>query len=223
MKLKTKEKLEAIRLREKGYSLNEILQNVGVAKSSISMWVRNVSLTADARKRLLTKIKLGQLISAERKHAKTLASIQNHFDEASSQISNINLDRFLKRLICSLLYWCEGTKNQYTGVAFVNSDPKLIKTFIELFRDGFDVDEKKFRACIHLHEYHNSQKQHEFWAKVADIPLNQFRHPYLKPNTGKRVRKNYQGCISIRYYSNDIARQLLTTAEAFLLRSGGIG
>lgn len=66
MKLKREEKLKAIALREQGYSLNEIIDRVGVAKSSVSVWVRNIPLTVKAKKRLLTKIKLGQLIAAEK-------------------------------------------------------------------------------------------------------------------------------------------------------------
>lgn len=65
MKRKIKEKLKAIKLRGQGFSLNEILKEIDVSKSSVSEWVRNVPLSNSARKRLLTKIKLGQLISAE--------------------------------------------------------------------------------------------------------------------------------------------------------------
>ena len=46
MKQKREEKIEAMRLREKGYSVNEIVEEVGVAKSSISVWVRNVILNS---------------------------------------------------------------------------------------------------------------------------------------------------------------------------------
>ncbi len=60
MKLKIDEKLRAIRLREKGYSLGEIVEIIEVAKSTVSVWVRNVPLTKIARDRLLTKYHLGR-------------------------------------------------------------------------------------------------------------------------------------------------------------------
>lgn len=222
MKLKIAEKLKSISLREKGYSLNEIVKKVGVAKSSISTWVRNVPLTDDARERLLTKIKLGQLISAENKRARTQNTIEGFLHDAKNKLEDIKFDKFQKRLLCSLLYWCEGAKNHYSGVNFTNSDPKLIRTFLHLFREGFGPKEHKFRACVHLHKYHDTKKQMRFWAKVTNIRSNQFIKPYQKPNTGKRVRKNYPGCINIRYGNNNIARQLLTTAEAFLTKYGGM-
>jgi transposase len=71
MKQKVEERLKAIELRKQGYSANEIVKKVGVAKGSISVWIRNVPLTGKGRKRLLTRIKLCQLRSAEKRRART--------------------------------------------------------------------------------------------------------------------------------------------------------
>lgn len=223
MKLKIAEKLRAIALREKGYSLNEIIKEVGVAKSSVSEWVRNVPLTPKAQKRLLTKIKLGQFNAAISKRRKVDDAFKQHRRIAEEEILTKDLDKSHKKTICSLLYWCEGAKNHYRGVVFTNSDPRLIKTFLQLFREGFVVNEKKFSVCVHLHEYHNVNKQLRFWSRVTKIPLKNFIKPYLKLNSGKRIHKNYPGCVSVRYGNNDMARQLLATAQVFLANYGGVG
>lgn len=214
------EKREAVSLRKQGHSLNEIVAKIGVVKSTASLWVRNIPLTEKGRKRLLTKIKLGQLVSAENKRQKTQDAINAHLAESLEELSGRSFDSFHKRLLCSLLYWCEGIKNHYHGVAFTNSDPKLVALFLKLFRGSFVVDERKFGACIHLHEYHNPRKQLLFWSRLTGIPAAQFTKPYLKPHTGKRIREDYPGCIQLRYYSNDIARQLLTTTQAFFSHMG---
>ena len=216
MRLKTEEKLRAIELRRKGCSVNEIYSQLGVAKSTVSLWVRNIPLSPVAEKRLLTKIKEGQWRSAKNKHQRVLERIEGYLKESRQEIMRVPLDVFNKRLICALLYWCEGIKNHYNGVAFVNSDPNLVRVFLGLFREIFDIDEKKLRVCIHLHTYHDPGKQMRFWSKVAGIPLSQFTKPYQKANTGKRVRNEYAGCVAIRYHNNDVARQLLSIAKAFL-------
>lgn len=215
-----KEKLQAITLRERGYSLNEIVVRVGVAKSTASLWVRNIPLSEKARERLLTKIKLGQVVSAERKRGKTQALIQSYFDEATRGFNENFLNKKQIRVLCSLLYWCEGAKSQYNGVHFVNSDPALIRLFLKLFHEGFSIDKKRIIARIHLHQYHNPGHQLKFWSQATGLSPSQFRKPYLKPNTGKRIRKDYPGCIAIRYGSNNIARELLTTAKAFMAFMG---
>jgi len=216
MKLKREEKLRAVALREKGYSLNEIVEAVGVAKSSVSEWVRNIPLTEKGRQRLLTKIKLGQLVSAENKRKKTQELLADYYRKAAEEHEHIKFDKNLKRLLCALLYWCEGAKDPSRGINFVNSDPSVIRSFLRLFRESFEMREKKFRIALHLHEYHKPRTQLRFWSKITNVPVEQFIRPYLKPNTGKRFRKNYPGCVSVRYHNADIARQLLTTAKAFL-------
>lgn len=217
MKQKIEEKLKAISLRKKGYSLNEIVEKVGVAKSSVSVWVRNIPLNNHARKRLLTKIKIGQLISAENKRRKTKEILDNYRKQALKDIRNKGLDKITAKIICSLIYWCEGTKNYFQGLNFTNSDPRLIKTFLYLLRKSFNIDEKKFRPCIHLHKYHNPKKQLNFWSKATKIPKTQFIKPFIKLNTGKRIRENYPGCIAIRYHNSSITKQLLMIAETFLI------
>ncbi len=220
MKRKIKEKLRAIELREKGYSLKEIVDVIGVAKSSVSGWVRNVPLDSRARERLLTKIKKGQLMGAEVRRNATKENFQAHYKKAEEDLNSQVLNKQMARILCSLIYWCEGGKNSSNGVRFTNSDPVLIKTFLTLLRENFDIDEDKFRVGLHLHEYHNPKIQLAFWSKASDIKSSQFIRPYLKPHTGKRIKKDYPGCANIYYYSNDIARQLLATAKVFLNKMG---
>lgn len=218
MKPKVEEKLKAVRLRKRGYSLNEIVEKIGVAKSSISLWVRNITLTSRARKRLLTKIKLGQLAVAENKRKRTRETINSYRLKASKEVNLAWINKKISKIICSLLYWCEGAKSLYRGVDFTNSDPELIKTFIYLLRNSFNLDENKFRVCVHLHHYHDIEKQLKFWSGITRIPRNQFIKPFLKKNTGKIIRKSYEGCVSIRYHDTALGRQLLMTAKAFLSR-----
>lgn len=84
----------------------------------------------------------------------------------------------------------------------------MVKTFLKLLRSTFILDEKKFRALVHIHEYHNEKEIKAFWSKVTGIPLTQFNKSYLKTHTKKIIRKNYKGTISIRYYDYKIALEL---------------
>ena len=223
MKKKVEQKLRAILLRKKGYSVNEIFSELGVAKSSVSVWVRNVPLNSRAKVRLLTKIKLGQVAAAESHRRKTENKIYVFSHQAEIYFKNLNLGKKEGKLICALLYWCEGAKSSNNGLSFTNSDPNLIKTFLYFLRKSFSLKERKFRGLIHLHAYHNEKKQVIFWSKVTNIPVSQFSKSYLKSNTGKRIKENYQGCINIRYHDNDIARELNTLGKVFVLKFGLIG
>lgn len=211
--MKTKEHYKAIRLRETGHSVKEIAMKVGVAKSTASLWVSDVRLSEDAKQRLLKRIKLGQYVSAERKKTKVKDAENKYLEEARLEVKT---NPHSLKIICAMLFWCEGTKNPKSGLTFTNSDPNLVAKFLSLLRQSFVIHESKFRLCIHIHGYHSPSKQLDFWSRVTDIKKEQFIKPYLKPNTGKRIHEGYQGCVSVRYHSTDLARRLIAIAKAFL-------
>ncbi len=214
MKLEEKEK--AIKLREIGYSLKEISGNLNVAKSSVSLWVRDIVLSSTAQKRLLSKIKLGQYNAAEKKKKATRVLNEQLLRENAEYLQLISLPDEAEKLLCAMIYWCEGAKNYKDGVAFTNSDPKLVRLFIDLFVKHFQADRSKIVARLHLHEYHHISLQHKFWSRMLNIPLQQFRKPYMKPHTKKRIRDGYSGCIALRYHNSIMARKLLYLAQAYL-------
>jgi len=216
VKQKVTEKLSAIKLRKQGKTVNEIAIELGVAKSSVSTWVRNVPLSPQAEKKLREKVTAGQRAGAESNRARTLHARHNHFKAAISLGKESPLDINQKRIVCALLYWCEGAKSD-NCVAFTNSDKDLVLLFLTLFRASFAIDESKFRVCVHVHSYHNPPAQIEYWSHATNIPKDQFIKPYQKAHSGKQIHENYQGCVSIRYHSADIARQLLETAKAAFL------
>ena len=105
------------------------------------------------------------------------------------------------------MWWCEGNKNS-SFLRFTSSDVTLIKNYLSLLREGFTLDESKFRVLVHLHAYHNNDIQKKFWSKITRIPLSQFNKSFQKVNTGKRTRKDYPGCIALTYYDVRIAKEL---------------
>jgi transposase len=131
-------KEKVVKLRKGGYSLNKIHGKFGISKGILSGWVRDVKLNKKAKSRLLKRIKLGQFISAENKKKKTKQILDNYYQESLKSLEHKDLDKLTIQTICSLIYYCEGNKD-LNGVHFTNSDPKLIRTFLFLFRQGFDI------------------------------------------------------------------------------------
>lgn len=215
-------KEKAVGLRKQGHTLREISLKIGVAKGTLSEWLRDIKLSKSSELILFQKIKKGQYISAQKKKEKINKAFADYFRDGENEINSIVIDKKIARIICSLVYWCEGAKSEKTGIAFTNSDPQLVRTFLAMLRLGFDVDEKKFSVCVHLHAYHNPKKQLEFWSKTANIPLERFIKPHQKKNTGKRTKKDYQGCVMIKYYNNDLARRLLMLGMATISKLGGV-
>lgn len=213
---------KAITLRKSGHSLNEISRTLNISKSTASLWLSNVKLSSEAKATIEKKIIISRLKSAQSRINNTQKQLDILSDQAEKLLGGIRLSSTVMKILCSLIYWCEGGKSK-NPVHFTNSDPKLVKTFLYLFRKSYQVDEKKFRAIIHLHSYHNKVQQTAYWSKITKIPLNQFTKPFQKKNSGKRINKNYQGCIQIKYYDTKILNDLLAVAKAFMNIHGGVG
>lgn len=214
-------KRKAANLREKGFSLSEIVTHLHIAKSTASQWVSYIELSPNAQRILAQKQILGQyktvLIKRKLKESRKQIAKQR----ASESLQKVTLSKDLFKLCCSLLWWCEGNKNT-TYVRFTNSDPSLIKNFLFLLRNGFSIDESKFRVLVHLHDYHSEEKQKKFWSDITGIKQKQFYKSYRKPNTGIRHHENYQGCIAISYYDAKIAKELEGIYNVFSNNNQGV-
>lgn len=209
-------KKEAEKLRRKGHSYNEIHEKMGIAKGTLSRWFKDLKLSDKAMERLESRIQKGQIIAGQTKRRQTKKRNKRERKQANDFIDSLNISSDLNLLLCSLIYICEGESSPNNRVGFSNSDPKLVKTFLNLFRKSFDIKEEKFRVMLHLHDYHNKKEQKKFWSDVTNIPSDQFLKVHQKEHTKIRTREGYPGCAHIRYYDTKIARKLVFTAEAFL-------
>ena len=222
--IRLKEKYsKAINLRKKGFSLNEISQRLKIAKSTAFLWLRHIDLPPIAIERLANRGLLGKVRSNETRRKRREAFERLLKEKTAELFKSISLTKNHQKILCALLFWCEGTKDIHSGIHFVNSDPSLIKTFLTFLRSAFNIREEKLRVSLHLHEYHLPRKQILFWSKVTSIPTSQFIKPYQKPHTAKRIRKDYPGCVNISYYDSSLAKELFFIAKETMNKYGGVG
>ncbi len=182
-------KLLAIKLRNKGYSINSIAKQLNVAKSSVSIWVRDVQLTKNQLEVLRSKPFTNTAV--EKRRTSRLANEAEKRNkiilDAKKQISNIT-DNELK-LIGVMLYWAEGGKTRRM-VRFSNGDPEMIKIMMRFFRRICTVPEAKFRGYIHIHPHLDFKNAEIYWSGITGIPLDQFFKTYRKPNISSQNKKN---------------------------------
>lgn len=204
--LSTKEK--ALSLRTQGYSIKEIAAQLSIAQSTSSAWLRDIILSPKAQNRLKERKILGQYKAIETHRKKRLLIINQLQEKALEQLSKVEFNKSIYKLLCSLFFWTEGGRSTDSYVYFINSDPAMVRVFVKLLRMSFPIDERKLRAMIQIHEYHDKVETEKFWSEITHIPLSQFSKSYLKPHTGKRIRDGYMGSIRIRYYDYKIALEL---------------
>ncbi len=225
MRHATKTKQKVIQRRKEGASIPQLAKEFGVAKSSVSLWVRDVTLSEKDKRLLILHTREGLARSHEARTIQKAVWLSKKQDESNRIVETVflNHERDVWKITAALLFWCEGGKGLNSGIQFMNSDPNMIATFLHALRSGFEIDETKLRALIHLHTYHDRVRQTKFWIQITGIPIERFQGPYIKPNTKKRTREGYPGCISIRYYDKRLAQTLKTLYDAVWKMTKGLG
>ena len=223
---KDEQRAKARELRAQGMDYEEIATALGVAKSSVSLWVRDLPRPAtlsyaECRKRSAEGAQ--RYWAAER----GVRAAQRAADRAAAaaQIGDLT-DRELL-IAGAIAYWCEGAKSKphrrSERVIFTNSDPSLIRFFLR-FLDaiGTPLTDLSFRICIH--ENADAESAQRFWLEITGARRDQFLTPTLKRHNPKTVRKNtgvdYHGCLRIDVSrSSGLYRQIDGWAGAIM--SGG--
>lgn len=86
-------KLNAIELRKQGLSYREIRKSINVSKSTLSLWLKDIELTEQQKKRL-TRLQATAYLGAKKNQAKSLAH-HKEIRESAKKRSNISKQKFL--------------------------------------------------------------------------------------------------------------------------------
>lgn len=217
MLAKTGERLEALRLRERGLSYSEIKKQVSVSGSSLSLWLRGVKLDGKQKLRLIEKGKAARKLGSGVLKRIRVDKTQVIIKKASLEVGNLdNSDLMLAGI---MLYWAEGSKqkehNPSKEVIFSNSDPEMIRIYLRWVRECLKIPEDRIVFETYIHETHK-KTIHElalYWSKITGFPIERFGKVYFKKNKVSSFRKNrgkdYSGVlrVSIRK-STDLNRKI---------------
>ena len=210
------ERERARELRAQAWTIGEIVAELGVSRSSVSVWVRDVwfdEATRAARagaNRLRGARKRGPNRLQQRKQAE----IDRLLVEGIERIGRLS-DRDLL-IAGTALYAGEGAKGDGV-VKFANSDPRMILLFCAWLRRFFDVDESRLRVHLYLHQGLDLDGARSFWSALTGIPLIQFGRPYRAvPDPSIRRSKHPMGCPAVTYASSATHREIMGLVHALL-------
>lgn len=204
---KLEEQEEARRLRSSGMTMPDIASRLGVSRSSVSLWTRDVPFAAGARRSL---VRAGPNRLQQAKAAEIAATAA----EGITRIGPLT-DRDLL-VAGTALYAGEGSKAD-GRVKLANSDPKMIQLHLRWLRRFFDIDEERLRVHLYLHEGLDLDEAMRFWSELTDIPLTRFIRPYrARADAGIRHNKHRFGCPSVAYSCSRTHRSVMGLVHALL-------
>ncbi|MHB1316317.1 MAG: hypothetical protein ACYCZW_00480 [Minisyncoccota bacterium] len=225
MIFKSKLKEKAIALRKEGKVYSEILKEVPVAKSTLSLWLRDVGLAKVQKQRITQKRLDASIRGGQARHEQRVKLQQDIFNQAYKDITHISKRELW--LIGIALYWAEGSKEKeyYPGSRFQfgNSDPRMIRLFVKWLMEAMDIpgDEISFDIYIHKNSKNNENMVKIYWSEVTGFPLDKFKNIYFKKHKIKTNRRNigntYYGGLRVTVKaSSNLLRKVTGWTEAIV-------
>ena len=197
--------------------MKEIARLVGVSVSSVSYWVRDVPLTDQQRAELLRRMSANGRAAAAAGRSRAARDVRRSYqlDGACKAERRVPL-----HVAGCMLYWAEGSKGRNT-VQFVNSDPAMVRYFVEFLRRCYAVPDTAFRIGCNLFADH-VERQHEieqFWLDTLGLPATCLRkstvNVYSKYSQKKRQNRLPYGTTRVCVHSTRIVQSIYGSIQEY--------
>jgi hypothetical protein len=195
---------EAIRLRKKGMPYSVIRAKLGVSKSTLSLWLRDMPLSQkeinDLRAFSPQRIERFRQAMRDKKNARRVQV----FQKVSKEIGSFSKrDVFIAGLF---LYWGEGTKTADCTTSLTNTDPSILRFYVA-WLESLGIKRVDLRIKLHLYADQDVGELTKFWSDTLMISMDNFTKPYVKES--RLTNKTYKGMFSygtcvVSYHDRDL-------------------
>jgi transcriptional regulator with XRE-family HTH domain len=171
------DKEKAIKLRLEGWSHSQIKKEIKVSKSTLSKWLHDFPLSEERIRALrdnsqirIEKCRTTKEFNKKKRLDKIYLDVEKEIGELS--------EREIK--LCGIfLYWGEGTKVASGSVVISNTDPAMVKFFLN-FLLSIPISKERIFVRLQLYKDMDIEKEIRFWSDLLDIPNKNFKKPYIK-------------------------------------------
>ncbi len=211
-------KVTAVALRKAGLSINDIEKKLGIPRSTLSGWFKNVVMDDTHIARLQknkeeawARARINSVISHRAQKAARIANAQA---EAQKVINRLDFSNDLLDIAFAMLYLGEGAKSGGTSIA--SSDPKILRFVLTALDRVYVLKREVIRCELHLRMDQDSDELKQYWSQVLRIPLENFKYAaYDKRSEGRPTYPHYNGVCVLQCGNVAIQRKLISLYNLF--------
>lgn len=190
---RTKDRQRVIELRKLGKTYSEIRRELTVPKSTLSDWLSKYPLTEAQIKLLEKSAKRNRDLAVEKirttKEHKKQTRLNEFYENGKKLWTPLNTKDL--KLAGLFLYWGEGNKSLKSALSINNTNPQVVQFALLWLTEGLKVQKEKIVVYLHLYSDMNIDKETKYWSQQLNLPISQFRKPYIKEST--RVGIDHKG------------------------------
>lgn len=219
-------KEQAHTLRKHGESINAISQKLSISKSTASIWCRDVLLT-EQQIRTLTERSNRNATRALLKSAETKKIERFHTIAKMTQQGKLDTGTLTGRDIFMVglgLYWGEGYKKGSQELGFTNSDPHIIRFYINWLSKIYLIKKVDLILRISINELHLHREREvlAYWSKLLNIPKTQFTKTSFIKTKSKKVYNSstkHYGTLRVKVRrGTNLRRKILGSISALYIK-----
>lgn len=216
-----KDKDQAFELRKKGHSYREIESLLGVSRSTLSEWFRDVEWsrhvrkTNDRRSIAVSREHIGKMNTARKERLDKL------YREISDQAAiDFHIYKSEPLFMAGLMIYAgEGDKVTRNLTRISNSEFYLHKIFIRFTLKYMGIKREDLRCALILYPEHDIESCTAKWAEELELAKSQFHKPQVI--VGKESKRRLQFGVGMSILSSTtLKKRVLTWLEACAKNAG---
>ena len=181
---------QAVRLRKRGFTLDEIAAYCDISKSTASLWLKNKAFSDQVTKQNMKRAgvenaKRLQLISKARSRER-VTRYKEALHSAETEFKHYRKDqRFMAGL---MLYFVSGDMKDKRVIRFSGAKLAAHRIFLNFAREYLGVKKSDVHFWLLLQSDQNEEQCMKRWHKSLDIPYAQvYKNQRLKNKTTKKT------------------------------------
>ncbi len=190
---------KARELRQKGYTLTDIIDMLKMPRSTIYGWIQDIEVEIQKTEHRTEAQKAGTKAMQEKFAALRDQAYQQGMAEAPELLKDYSFRDFV------VLYLAEGSKKHRNQVAIANSDVTVMKlAYAWLVRYGKDAS--KLDYYVQMHIDHDEDEVKQYWAYALNID----------PTKIKTMRKSNSGQLKGRKFNSQYGVLSIQLGDTYL-------
>jgi hypothetical protein len=193
--------------------MKEIAARLGVSPSSVSLWTRDIALTATQRARNHTR---GRRSAASKRIARNRERRLRWQSEGRQQARPGEP----LHLAGCMLYWAEGWKSRNT-IVFANSDLHMARLFCRFLRESLGVTKEQITVSLNVYTGNglSVEEIENYWLGGLSLPSSCLRgrilDHYPTSSSGRKQNRLPYGVARVRVHSTRLLQHILGAIQEY--------
>ena|SRR3989344_7124556 len=204
------DKNKAIILRKAGWSYNKLVEELGVPKATLSDWFRGKKWSQEVQKTLQKEnalVSKERMIRLDKIRGDNLKLVYEQARKDAKK--DFDILKYHPLFIAGvMIYWGEGDKISKNGFRVTNSDPLIIRIFLEFLRKVCPNDEERIRSWVLIYPDLDAETCESYWSKSLGLSRKNFTKSIMIQGRHK-TRKVTNGICTISYSSRFLKEKML--------------